>query len=105
MRLKKGVILAGLDWRMRPALIVCQSLYDKYETEFVITSGLEGNHWAGSFHYYGLAIDIRTRDFMAITPRHIAEELSKILTKFDVIYESDHVHINYKKIFIDGNLR
>jgi hypothetical protein len=96
MKLKDGVVLAGLDTRMRPALIVCEDTYKDFGEELVITSGLEGCHSAGSLHYYGLAIDIRTRMFTLERKRDLADELQRRLGwAFTVVLESSHIHIEY----------
>ena len=62
--------------------------------EMTITSGKDGTHMKGSKHYSGNAIDIRTSDMM-----HINATTSRIQSKlgddYDVIFEKDHIHIEY----------
>lgn len=63
-----------------------------------ITSGVEGEHIPGSFHYSGNALDWRTKD---IPHGKLPELLNKLTTSFpemDVLYEADppHIHIEPK---------
>lgn len=96
MLLKKGVILSGLDIRMRPALISMDALYGEFGHELVVTSGLDGEHSAGSLHYYGLAFDCRTRYFTDEQKENIQAEAKKRLgNEFVVLLEPDHLHIQY----------
>jgi hypothetical protein len=97
MKLKDGVILAGLDFRMRKALIVADSVYRSYGRELVITSGLDGVHSARSLHYYGLAIDCRTNYFTDNqTILRVAKDIQKNLPIiYNVVVELTHIHIEY----------
>jgi hypothetical protein len=52
---------------------------------------------AGSFHYSGLAVDIRTNDVPpADVPRLIARIKSCVGDDFDAILETDHIHIEFQ---------
>lgn len=98
MQIKQGVILAGLDIRMRPALIAAERVWKEYgQPEGVtITCGLDGTHSAGSFHYYGLAVDCRTRYWDDMTTADVAQRLRYLLGgDFDVVIHSSHIHIEY----------
>lgn len=96
MKIKQGANLRGLDIRIRPALIVADKVWKKHGQELVITCGLDGTHSAGSLHYYGLAIDCRTRYFDKTEITIIAKELRETLGKdFDVIVHYSHIHIEY----------
>lgn len=104
MKLKQGAVIAGLDIRMRPALLACEKVIPGYgkihnmDIDFVITCGLDGVHSAGSLHYYGLAIDVRTRDLKAINVDiwAVVHELQSILgSSFNVVHHSTHIHIEY----------
>ena len=100
MQLKDGVILYGLDIRMRPALIQAEKIYVKYGRieGSTITSALDGVHSAGSLHYFGRAIDTRTYYFDDETIDKVVFELkNKLGTDFDVIKEKDHIHLEYDK--------
>lgn len=99
MKIKPGTWspLAGLRLEMRPALIVCERIMKAHGVELVITSGLDGEHSAGSWHYYGLAIDIRTRQLSGPTEvEQVANEIRAALgAPFEVLSEGDHIHVEY----------
>ena len=96
MKIKVGASIRGLDIRMRPALILADQIWKKYGKELVITSGLDGTHSAGSFHYYGRAIDCRTRYFNKLTREIVYMELKDQLPDdFDVVLHGSHIHIEY----------
>jgi hypothetical protein len=100
MKIKEGAILQGLDIRMRPALIEANKVWHSYGQELVVTAGLDGAHSAGSLHYYGLALDLRTRYFDNDTQTEVAIELRKKLAGyfyFDVILHESHIHVEYDK--------
>ena len=61
MKIKKGVSLIGLRLVMRPVLIEADRIWDDLGQELVITSCTDGTHSPGSLHYYGYAVDLRTR--------------------------------------------
>lgn len=94
MKIKEGAILAGLDIRMRPALKTADAIWREFGQELVITCGLDGTHSAGSFHYYGLAIDCRTNYFAQGEAEKVAEKLrNRLGVCFDVILHDTHIHI------------
>lgn len=96
MKIKEGVILAGLDIRMRPVLIAAERIWQKAGHELVVTSGLEGTHSAGSLHYYGLALDFRTHYLNAEQLPELAEKLREALgPDYDVVIEKTHIHVEY----------
>ena len=99
MKIKNGVILAGLDIEMRPVLIAADKIWKAHGQELVVTSGLEGTHSAGSMHYYGLALDFRTRYFEddgAAVNVELQCELDNLFRgDYDVILHSSHIHVEY----------
>lgn len=96
MKIKDGVNIQGLDIKIRPALIAANKIWKKYGQELVVTCGLDGMHSAGSLHYYGLALDFRTRYFEKGTARYVAESLQKELgNDFDVIHHKTHIHVEF----------
>ena len=104
MKIKEGVVLFGLDPRMRWALIEAERLWKKYGIEegVTVTSGLEGEHSAGSLHYYGLALDFRTRYFTPLEKDDLAMELINCLSgSYDVIVHKTHIHVEWR--MIDGS--
>ncbi len=93
MKQKSGVNLAGLDIRIRPALIACKSVLKELNKPFTITAGLDGEHSAGSLHYYGLAVDIRTRHLTSDEKSILYTKLTSTLDdNFDIILHDSHLH-------------
>lgn len=93
---KEGVILAGLNIKMRKVLIEAEHIWKKYGQELVVTSGLDGTHSAGSLHYYGRALDFRTRYFTNEICNQVANELKANLPNdYDVVLHSTHIHVEY----------
>jgi hypothetical protein len=58
---------------------------------------VDGKHTAGSLHYSGAAIDVRTRDFPPeALPRLIARIKACLGDDFDVLLETDHIHLEFQ---------
>lgn len=92
----ESVNIWGLEICMQKALRVADEIWDDYGQELVITSGRDGIHSAGSLHYYGRAIDCRTRYFDEDTKERVYNELVEDLgSDYDVIKHSTHIHIEY----------
>lgn len=103
MIIKDGVILAGLDICMRPALISAERVWrdvGQRPEGVTVTSGLEGTHSAGSLHYYGRALDFRTRYFDDDLKAEVFKALvvALDLRYFNVVLEVDHIHVEYELI-------
>lgn len=98
MKLKDGVILAGLKLEMRIALLMAEDIWASLGQELVVTSALDGVHSAGSLHYYGYALDFRTRYFNDQEKRKAFEELVDELPEFHVIWHDSHIHVEYDKV-------
>jgi len=62
-----------------------------------VTSMVDGQHKKGSLHYLGAAVDLRTSDLSPDAARFWASEVMITLDPFgfDVILESDHLHIEF----------
>lgn len=96
MILKRGVVLA-LGASMARALNDLDTVV-LAETgfEMVITCASDGVHMAGSKHYTGEAIDIRTSNLDALQKVRLRNALAVVLGKwFDVVIEPDHLHIEF----------
>lgn len=62
-----------------------------------LTSGTEGKHSPGSLHYVGLAIDIGLLNIPQNTRIIIRDSARDALgLEYDVVLESDHLHIEYQ---------
>lgn len=114
MKVKEGVILDGLQPVMRHVLRNADRIWKRFDKECVITGGVKiaedkgskdehGNllldliHSAGSLHYYGLAVDLRTRYF-----NDEGREAARLLTnalmydkRFQVVRHSTHIHVEW----------
>lgn len=97
MKIKAGVNLAGLHTAMRRVLMVANEVWKEHGKELAVTSGLDGTHSAGSAHYYGCAVDLRTRYFSREQLTSVMHELVKRLPSIYYIkLEKDHIHIHYR---------
>jgi len=74
-------------------------IYSYTKKELTITSGNDGEHKKGSFHYKDRAIDIRVVDWYCSISNLIflLEGIKEIFPPlmFDIIFEGDHLHIEY----------
>ena len=96
MKIKNGANIQGINIKVRPILIAADRIWQKYGQELVVTSGMDSTHSAGSLHYYGLALDLRTRYFDNNTKKKVVEELREILgCDYDVILHPSHIHVEY----------
>ena len=101
MKIKDGVNIQGIKIEMRPVLVYADRIWKKYGQKLVITSGIDSEHSAGSLHYYGYALDLRTRDFKAAEKKKCADELRLALGDgFDVVVEKTHIHVEYQAILL-----
>ena len=96
MILKPGVKIQGIRPELLFALFVADKIYDRYGRVLVVTSLNDGQHSYGSFHYNGLAADLRTRYFEADQLDPIKKDLIEALgPDYDVVLEKDHFHIEF----------
>ena len=95
MKLKDGADIKGLHPCMRAVLRHSDAIWeDLGRPEGVtITAGLDGVHSAASWHYYGLALDLRTHYFEENDVNYAVRELRKWLPAFDVVEHSTHIHV------------
>lgn len=97
MEIKDSVIMAGLKIEMRKALIYAEAEYKARNQSLVVTSALDGTHSASSVHYYGYALDFRTRDTPFEVVAVIAESLRlRLGAQYRVIVHSTHMHVEYR---------
>ncbi len=98
LRFKSGVLAFGLQPEMLWAADRGVGVWSKHGIAyFTITSARGDKHGAGSYHPLGLAIDVRTRGLSADTILTLVDDLRAALgTDYDVVLESDHIHIEYQ---------
>jgi hypothetical protein len=79
--------------------MAAEKIWREHMQELVVTSGLEGTHSAGSLHYYGYALDFRTRYFTDYEKEVVQKELQKALSydnSYRVILEKTHMHVEWR---------
>ena len=106
MLLKPGCTLNGLQIEMRPVLITAEKIFKSYGfiNGVTITSATDGVHSAGSLHYYGYALDIRTRHLRDNQKMTLVTKLRERLGyPYDVVIHKTHLHVEYDIIKLRGN--
>jgi hypothetical protein len=90
---------------MRKALIAADRIWKQAGQDLVVTSGLEGEHSPGSLHYYGYALDFRTRYFTEEQKFEVYLQLAEALTGGEtaidrnvwrVINHKTHIHVEWR---------
>lgn len=103
MRIKPGTLHAAIHPSILHALDIADYLWrDIAKREATVTSLHDSEHSANSLHYGRpgdircRAVDLRINDVPAATAERLVENLKLMLgDAFDVILESDHIHIEY----------
>lgn len=89
----------GLQLEMQPVLREAAALWKQHGQTLVITSARDGMHSAGSLHYYGYAVDLRTRYFSDAIKAKVVDLLRGRLAQhsdhYDVVPHSTHLHVEY----------
>lgn len=99
MKIKNGANIQGLHIRMRSVLKAADQIWKQLGQELVITAGLDGEHSAGSLHYYGRAVDLRSRNFDEVEKQEAVDELRGSLGEdYDVIWHTSHIHVEYDPV-------
>jgi hypothetical protein len=94
--IKQSADVRGLRQEVWEAIYKADQIYAEYGKNVVITSGLDSKHSIGSFHYVGLAVDLRTRHLSRAEARQIYNLLKESLgNEYDVILESTHLHVEW----------
>jgi len=96
MILKSSVDLRGLQPQMALAYTIAATCYAKHGYTCTITSASDSRHGPNSLHYCGKALDIRTRDVREQARPLLRDEIKEALgPQFDVVLESDHLHVEF----------
>lgn len=98
MSIKAGVDLRGLAPQMAVAYAIAQHIYwQEAGVPCVITSASDGKHGPNSLHYCGKALDLRTNSLRPEQVHPVFMALKNALHPggFDVVLETDHVHVEF----------
>ncbi|KKL24939.1 hypothetical protein LCGC14_2410310 [marine sediment metagenome] len=93
MYVKFGVDISRLNREIRRSLPPVRRICNKHGVLSVISSTYEGNHGVGSLHYSNDAYDITSTKIRYSDV--FAEIKVKLGKKYDVVFEIDHIHIEY----------
>jgi hypothetical protein len=99
LKFKDGVQGFGLQLEMRTVLKTADSIWREFGQELVVTETVGGTHSAGSLHYYGYAVDLRTNYFSDEEKKKVLGRMHTELPEgYDVILHSTHMHVEYDAI-------
>jgi len=99
---KPGVKANGMKPEILFAIMVADQIYSECGAECVITEITGGKHGHQSLHYVGYAVDLRTRHLTGEQAASIVSDLKSALTdEYDVILESNHIHIEFQPKWTD----
>lgn len=103
--IKPGVKLTGLQPQTVLAICIADGVFSRRGVECVITSGNDGMHKEGSFHYRGLAADFRLKHIVNPEERRrvvaeIRANCGTLGTQYDVLHEGagtdrEHCHVEF----------
>jgi len=108
MKWKRGTSYVGLRLPMRKVLVEGERIWRALGRELVVTSAVDGQHSAGSLHYYGLGLDLRTWWWSDAEAEDAACRLRQALgPEYYVQYEpaiwrhgkrkrGAHIHVDYR---------
>jgi hypothetical protein len=100
IKLKPGVSLKGVQPQIVLAALIVESIYASHSAVCTITSCNDSAHSTDSFHYRGLALDFRTKDYLS-DKKQLRDEIAAALgAEFDVLLENEgkdneHIHVEY----------
>ncbi len=97
--IKEGVNIRGLHISMRKVLKAASRIWKEAGQELVVTAGLDGDHSQWSFHYYGRAVDLRSRYFSAEEVWEVVNKLHDAIgSDYDIIVHTTHIHVEYDPV-------
>ncbi len=101
IRLKAGVSLRDLQPQVVLGLMLVEQAFAAAGAECIVTSVNDGQHKADSFHYRGLAADLRIKHIHPDRKAAVVAHMTNLLgPEWDVLWESqglanEHVHIEF----------
>jgi len=92
---KGGVSLKKLQPQMAIAFTVIAGCFAEVGQPCRLTSGDDGQHMKTSLHYKGLAIDIGIIGLYDGGQQITAKIKERLGAQFDVVLESNHIHVEF----------
>lgn len=96
-----GARIFGLRTEVLLGLVIANQVFAAHNLDCVVTSCCEGKHSKGSFHYLGLAVDIRLNDIPSALHVTLLAEIGELLGEdFDFLLENSgttlvHFHLEF----------
>lgn len=102
MRFKDSTIILSMTPAIVAILQAAEAAYAAIRVPCWVTSGNDGRHMNGSFHYRDRAVDFRTGHHWQnpLLTQAEAEEVAAAMRQrlgqdYDVVLESDHLHVEF----------
>lgn len=97
---KEGVTPVGLHWTMHRAISIAVLVWAQFGKDLVVTSTTDGAHGPLSLHYFGCAIDLRTRyfdpDIVSMVARRLQDQLGLLpWDGYQVVVHHTHIHLEW----------
>lgn len=97
LSIKSGVRVHGLSTPIVLAIIVAEGVFRELGHDLTLTAGIDGKHSAGSSHYAGNAVDLRSRILPeGVAPKACAMIQERLGPDYFAQVEVDHIHIQYR---------
>jgi hypothetical protein len=98
IKTKSGVKINGLKPEMVMGLVIAEGYFSSAGVpDMVVTSAVDGVHGFGSLHYVGYAVDLRIWGIESgFLPKFVEGLSSDLGEEFDVVLESDHIHVEFQ---------
>ena len=94
--IKEGANVRDLHPKVWEIVYEASDLFAEFDSDCIITSGLDSKHSQKSLHYLGFAVDLRTRNIDIAHAKYIVSKLRLLRDElYDIILEEDHIHIEY----------
>ena len=94
---KTGVRVTGIRPEILLAVVVAERVYEGLGADCMITACIDGKHMAGSLHYVGAAVDLRTQNLHPGDADKVIARIKECVgADYDVILEVDHIHIEFQ---------
>ena len=99
IRFKDGVKVQGIKTQIWLAIQVAEQIWAGFP--LTVTSLNDGQHVAGSLHYSGMAVDLRTKNLPLAIKQARVDDLAAALPEGYVVLleklgeENEHCHVHY----------